>query len=683
MMSTPKENNLWEGIQGYQDGDQVIEYDSERPNPDLYSSIQVNRGGMSDEKAAALLNEARARSRREMFQGTVFDPLAQPQGTTLNLLSDDPLAQSTEPEPFNILAPGMQLSDVLSHFGNLKDKPNLLSRWESQAQAGDERRAAEAAERSRMNYAQQYMSDDAPLDIKRGLMGQFMPEAVSAPDVPEEMSLADIGKKAHGWLGKATADIDAPEDWQYALDQNIKGESLDPAMMKAMPAAPDMTNIMDVAAVTPEMKKRGLDDMIAGALLKGGRGIGSLGSAGAKLAGKGISKGLELAGAGIGAGAQGIGGLLGALAGIPGDIAKAYQSYGEDERYPALAQLASASQGKIMPNIYASLYRQDGGIIPYAVGGQVQQDPNKAWTFGTTNPVTPSQPSYDITLPSTGEGDEGGGSGIPPVPPVVPPNPPNPPNPPGGDPYGDDPHLGAGDVGMGTGVYNPTSPAGDPNDPVSYGYGGDQYGAGQLGTTGQYMGDYGGYASMFGGDTGSAASLSQAEVNLGIQLTPEQRKLYGEYNPRIEEMGINIGGRRGLLGLTKDRQTQMSQSGFAGMDSTAYGVGREDLLRDIDLQKRGKRAGYQKDIAGQVAEDIRAGLNIADRQDPSDVDIDAVYGEWDVPPLEDPAWNPPAGVGSGTSYDFGGVTYIFDPPNWVTEDQYESDIDDFYGSDDF
>jgi len=600
MMSTPKKDNLWEGIQGYQDGGLL----NMMPSPNEEDIINVNYFGQPQKELEGLATEAFGRER-------------------------NPLAQ-------------------------------MLMRSESAAQAGDERRVAEAVQRSK-DYNEQLLNQEIADIYSRGErrdartekfdklksgFSDFLSGLKGDKPTQAEMNLEDMASEA------------------FSPDSALSTENW------ATPVSPKISNnLLAATAPTPEESEPNLGTKLLESGLKTGAGLTKAGlGAGAA--------GIGALGAGLGYGIKGTGALLGALAGIPGDIAKAYQSYGEGERYPALAQLASASQGNLMPSIYSSLYRQDGGIIPYAVGGQVQQDPNKTLSLSTTNPYVPPTP-YDITLPSTGGGDEGGGSGIPPVNPPSPPNPPNPPNPPGGN---EPPNIGAGDEGMGGGDYWAT-PTGDPN--VSYGYSSDNYGSGQLGTTGQYMGDYGGYASMFGGDTGAAASLSQAEANLGIQLTDEQRKLYGEYDPRIEEMGINIGGRRGLLGLTRERQSQLGGAGFAGMGAGAYGEAREDLLRDMDLQKRSKRAGYQKDIASQVAEDIRAGVNIEERQDIGDIDVDNVYGDWDVPPLEDPSWNPPTGAGSGTQYNFNGVNYVFDPPHWVTEDQYESDIDDYYGGDDF
>ena len=94
------------------------------------------------------------------------------------------------------------------------------------------------------------------------------------------------------------------------------------------------------------------------------------------------------------------------------------------------------------------------------------------------------------------------------------------------------------------------------------------------------------------------------------------------------------------------------------MGAGAYGEGREDLLRDIDLQKRGKRAGYQKDIAAQVAEDIRAGVNIKYEEDnPNYV------------PFDNPSWSPPDSTSNGQIYNFDGKNYYWsdDDANWVSE----------------
>ena len=658
MMSTPKKNNLWEGIQGYQDGglfSNLLNYDPVQASKDYYagqyaseaSPLDIKRGAMEGFSPQMVSSPEVSQASGLMDIGrnlpaAIEAPELSLQRPAMEAFSPEGVAYPDMPTPNIMPSPDEEDIINLNYLGRPEEElqglateafgrernplTQMLMRSESAAQAGDKRRAAEAVERSRMGYAQDYMSDDAPLDIKRSLMGQFMPEAVSAPDVPEAMSLADIGKKAHGWLGKATADIDAPEDWQYALDQNIKGESLDPAMMKAMPAAPDMTNIMDVAAVTPEMKRQGLDDMIAGALLKGGRGIGSLGSAGAKLAGKGISKGLELAGAGIGAGAQGIGGLLGALAGIPGDISKAYQSYGEGEKYPALAQLMSASQGKIMPNIYASMYKQDGGEIKgYPYGGVV-------------------------------EGDDDYGVGA-------------------FDRFGSGSSYGAGAWHAGLGVPPPSAPSAPGSTP------GTTYQSGQPTGSGDYMGSDVGYGSMFGADTTAGSSLDQVLANLGYELTPEQRKMYEEYDIGAAEKDIRLSGQRGLLGLTQQRQQQAAGAGFAGGGGgSATGTARRDLLQDISMQQRGKRQAYQEDISSQIAADIAGGADIKEIGDFNTGTEDDWAGNTDVLNPEevaernaDPNWNPPPSPTDGATYNWNNQEMVWsdEQGDWVTRWDYD------------
>ena len=118
-----------------------------------------------------------------------------------------------------------------------------------------------------------------------------------------------------------------------------------------------------------------------------------------------------------------------------------------------------------------------------------------------------------------------------------------------------------------------------------------------------------------------------------------------------------MGGRRGLLGLTRERQSQLGGAGFAGMGAGAYGEGREDLMRDIAMKQRGSRADYQKGIAGQVAEDIRAGVDIKSEEDnPNYV------------PFDNPNWSPPDGTSNGQIYNFDGKNYYWsdDDANWVS-----------------
>jgi len=522
MMSTPKKDNLWEGIQGYQDG------------------------GITEQP----------RTRREMFQGTVFDPLAQSPESSY----PSSWIPSDEEDIINVNyfgQPQKELESLATEAFGKKKNPliQMLMRSESAAQAGDKRRAMEAVQRSKEQIIDEEIADAYRRGRRQDRKQRF-------GDFKTKISDFLTGLKKEEPT-QAEMNLENMASEYFSPDSDLSAENW---------ATPASNNLL--ATTAPVAK--GLKPNIGTKFLKG------------------------------------TGNLLSALAGIPGDIAKAYQSYDEDERYPALAQLMSASQGRIMPNIYAGLY-EDGGIISYGLGGEV--DPKK--DPDDTDP-------HDITLPlGDDDDDEGGGTGVPPVPP-------EPPTVPGeeeeeeeeGGGWTVDPQGEAGDEGVGgDGDYmdedeegggentgTTSSPIGDPN--VSYDYSSGQYGSGQLGTTGQYMGDFGGYGSMFGGDTGAAGSLSQAEANLGIQLTDEQRRLYGEYDPRMEEMGIRLGGRRGLLGLTRERQSQLGGAGFAGMGAGAYGESREDLMRDIAMQQRGSRADYQKGIAAQVAEDIRAGVDI-------------------------------------------------------------------------
>jgi len=555
MMSTPKKDSLFDGIQGYQDGGLL----NMMPSPNEEDIINVNYFGQPQKELEGLATEAFGRER-------------------------NPLAQ-------------------------------MLMRSESAAQAGDERRAAEAVERSRMGYAQDYMSDDAPLDIKRSLMGQFMPEAVSAPDIPEDRGLANIAK----YIPKGTPDIDLSSD-KLALanvflnpEKFLDGTTPDDIKKSKL-------DYLDTAAVTPEMKRPALNDMLLGSLIGAGR-------SGALAAGQGIKKGIDLAGEGIGAagtgigyGIKGTGKLLSALAGIPGDIAKAYQSYGEGERYPALAQLMSASQGKIMPNIYAGLYADGGEIKGYPIGGVVEGD-DDPYGLGNINPGNPWA---------------GWSAGNPPPAPSTPGAPPAP---------------------------------------------GTTYQSGQPMGSQDYMGSDVSYGSMFGVDTGAASSLDQALSNLGYELTPEQRKMYEEYDIGTAEKDIRLGGQRGLLGLTQQRQQQSAGSGFAGGGGgSAAGTARRDLLQDISMQQRGRRQDYQEGIASQIASDIANEANIKEIGQESN-QPDLVYGNFDAPPLDDPSWNPPPSTNPGSPYIFNGSTFIWDGAHWVTEEQYESDMDDYYDTD--
>tara|TARA_R100000234_G_scaffold19999_1_gene11216 strand:+ start:5047 stop:7068 length:2022 start_codon:yes stop_codon:yes gene_type:complete len=602
MMSTPKKDNLWEGIQGYQDGGLL----NMMPPPNEEDIINVNYLGRPESELQGLATEAFGRER-------------------------NPLTQ-------------------------------MLMRSESAAQAGDERRVADALQRSK-GYNEQLLDQEIAdiysrgerrdaraekfdklksgfSDFLSGLRGDRPTQAeMNLEDMASEAFSPDSGLSAENWveptkpLRLAFPDMKiptVPEDIRYATEQNQQGKTLDPAMMRAMPAAPDMTNIMDVAAVTPEMKRPALNDMLLGSLIGAGR-------SGALAAGQGIKKGIDLAGEGIGAagtgigyGIRGTGKLLSALAGIPGDIAKAYQSYGEGERYPALAQLMSASQGKVMPNIYAGLYADGGEIKGYPFGGVVE-DEDDPYGLGNINPGNPWA---------------GWSAGNPPPAPPTPGAPPAP---------------------------------------------GTTYQSGQPMGSQDYMGSDVSYGSMFGVDTGAASSLDQALSNLGYELTPEQRKMYEEYDMGTAEKDIRLGGQRGLLGLTQQRQQQAAGSGFAGGGGgSATGTARRDLLQDISMQQRGRRQDYQEGIASQIAADIASGANIGQVTDPPS-NTDVLSPEEVEQRNADPNWNPPPSPTDGATYNWNNQEMVWsdEEGDWVTRWDYDmaqsyseqSDLDDFTTSD--
>ena len=126
MMSTPKKDNLWEGIQGYQDG------------------------GITEQP----------RTRREMFQGTAFDPLAQlPEGSYPSMM---PPPDEEDIINVNYLGrPESELQGLATEAFGRKRNPliQMLMRSESAAQAGDARRAAEAVERSKEQIIDEEIAD--------------------------------------------------------------------------------------------------------------------------------------------------------------------------------------------------------------------------------------------------------------------------------------------------------------------------------------------------------------------------------------------------------------------------------------------------------------------------------------------------------------------------------------------
>ncbi len=544
MMSTPKKDSLFDGIQGYQDGGLL----NMMPPPNEEDIINVNYLGRPESELQGLATEAFGRER-------------------------NPLTQ-------------------------------MLMRSESAAQAGDERRVAEAVQRSK-DYNEQLLNQEIADIYSRGErrdaraekfdklksgFSDFLSGLRGDRPTQAEMNLEDMASEA------------------FSPDSALSTENW------ATPVSPKISNnLLAATTPTPEESEPNLGTKLLESGLKTGAGLTKAGlGAGAA--------GIGALGAGLGYGIKGTGALLGALAGIPGDIAKAYQSYGEGERYPALAQLMSASQGKIMPNIYAGLYADGGEIKGYPIGGVVEGD-DDPYGLGNINPGNPWA---------------GWSAGNPPPAPSTPGAPPAP---------------------------------------------GTTYQSGQPMGSQDYMGSDVSYGSMFGVDTGAASSLDQALSNLGYELTPEQRKMYEEYDIGTAEKDIRLGGQRGLLGLTQQRQQQSAGSGFAGGGGgSAAGTARRDLLQDISMQQRGRRQDYQEGIASQIASDIANEANIKEIGQESN-QPDLVYGNFDAPPLDDPSWNPPPSTNPGSPYIFNGSTFIWDGAHWVTEEQYESDMDDYYDTD--
>jgi len=104
--------------------------------------------------------------------------------------------------------------------------------------------------------------------------------------------------------------------------------------------------------------------------------------------------------------------------------------------------------------------------------------------------------------------------------------------------------------------------------------------------------------------------------------------------------------------------------------TSAIGAG-QDMIGDVTEQSQ---KAFESQTLGTAADLVAGGADIRKQYTPED----PVYGQFDRPPTEDVNWSPPASPTAGTTYDFNGVRYIFDSPNWVTEEQYESDMDDYY-----
>jgi|5B_taG_2_1085324.scaffolds.fasta_scaffold07448_3 hypothetical protein len=179
-------------------------------------------------------------------------------------------------------------------------------------------------------------------------------------------------------------------------------------------------------------------------------------------------------------------------------------------------------------------------------------------------------------------------------------------------------------------------------------------------------------SSPIGGSSYTAAGiLGEA----GLMPTAEQLAMFQDFDPSV----INRAKQQSEQGL-------LSMTGGMGLSSVGGGFGARQRAGSEAVETAGERIGdvaeqaqtdYESQVLGQVAADI-ASEEVDYKKKGTSTQDDPVYGQFDKPPVDDVNWNPPVGAGAGTPYDFNGVRYIFDAPNWVTEEQYESDMADYY-----
>ena len=177
---------------------------------------------------------------------------------------------------------------------------------------------------------------------------------------------------------------------------------------------------------------------------------------------------------------------------------------------------------------------------------------------------------------------------------------------------------------------------------------------------------FSGIQQQYGEDVAMArANFAQGMAGLQSQATGQAMQLGGgqgissAYNPGFGK--AQYGMQQGLQGI-QQQYDQAMQGGL--LDFTQQKLGAQ---RDVQSEIRSIATG----LIGQDAKGIGYGGtgNNDDKGFPK-------------APVDLPDWNPPApSGGAGSSrYDFGGNTWVWDGGAWVTEAQYDSDMDDYYGN---
>ena len=221
--------------------------------------------------------------------------------------------------------------------------------------------------------------------------------------------------------------------------------------------------------------------------------------------------------------------------------------------------------------------------------------------------------------------------------------------------------------------YNVSNPIGSA---TSSGAGGSLFSGGSPSTgyntmlDGYYQG--GGLIGMSNGGFTAAGVLGAQ----GLDPTEQQLKLFQSFDPsKIEQ--AKTGAEASIFSMTGGMGLSSAGGGFgAKQRATASAIGAgEDLIGDTTEQAQ---RSFESDTLGTAADLVAGGANFKNQTTPDD----PIYGSFNAPPIDDPAWSPPSSPTATAEYEFNGETWIWDGNHWVSGEQYQSDMDDYYDTQD-
>lgn len=198
----------------------------------------------------------------------------------------------------------------------------------------------------------------------------------------------------------------------------------------------------------------------------------------------------------------------------------------------------------------------------------------------------------------------------------------------------------------------------------------------------------------YGGYESEQPTLNSLYEMFGVQ--PKNADRFQEYDPSREgvyqedyqtSMDKYKTGAASTIGDVYEKTSAMGGFGGSGKAEAVRQKAGKSIMDDyLQSQKsaystmfkgvRDERERYLRETGQQLAT-LEQAEGTKSYASPDD-QLEQIYGSFDRPPLDDTNWNPPSNATNGMPYDFGGVRYIYDPPNWVTEEQYESDLEDYY-----